>query len=71
MCYLKPDEAQSQFPVRWISLFSKCSWIQSTATRLSYELGVNGEKMSMESRILLIEIGIEYVTLVNLLILTV
>ena len=43
-----------------------CSWIQSTATRLSYELGVNGEKTSMESGILLKKIGKEHVTLVNL-----
>ena len=29
---------------RWISLFSKSSWIKTTASDLSYELGVNGEK---------------------------
>ena len=28
----------------WISLFSKYSWIKTTASGLSYELGVNGEK---------------------------
>ena len=28
----------------WISLFSKSSWIKTTASGLSYELGVNGEK---------------------------
>ena len=27
----------------WISLFSKSSWIKTTASGLSYELGVNGE----------------------------
>ena len=30
--------------LRWISLFSKSSWITTTASGLSYELGVNGEK---------------------------
>ena len=30
--------------LRWISLFSKSSWIKTTASGLSYELGVNGEK---------------------------
>ena len=30
--------------LRWISLFSKSSWIKTTACGLSYELGVNGEK---------------------------
>ena len=28
----------------WISIFSKSSWIKTTASGLSYELGVNGEK---------------------------
>ena len=26
--------------LRWISLFSKCSWIKTTTSDLSYELGV-------------------------------
>ena len=30
--------------LRWISLFSRSSWIKTTASGLSYELGVNGEK---------------------------
>ena len=30
--------------LRWISLFSKSSWVKTTASGLSYELGVNGEK---------------------------
>ena len=30
--------------LRCISLFSKSSWIKTTASGLSYELGVNGEK---------------------------
>ena len=30
--------------LRWISLFSKSSWIKTTASGLSYELGVNCEK---------------------------
>ena len=30
--------------LRWISLFSKSSWIKTTASGFSYELGVNGDK---------------------------
>ena len=30
--------------LRWISLFSKSSWIKTTASVLSNELGVNDEK---------------------------
>ena len=30
--------------LHWISLFSKSSWIKTTASGLSYEVGVNGEK---------------------------
>ena len=30
--------------LRWISLFSKSSWIKTTASSLSYELGVNCDK---------------------------
>ena len=30
--------------LHWISLFSKSSWIKTTASGLSYELGVNGDK---------------------------
>ena len=30
--------------MRWTSLFSKSSWIKATASSLSYDLGVNGEK---------------------------
>ena len=30
--------------LHWISLFSKYSWIKTTASGLSYELGVNGDK---------------------------
>ena len=29
---------------RWINLFSKSSWIMTTASCFSYELGVNSEK---------------------------
>ena len=32
--------------LRWISLFSKSSWIKATANGLSYELGVNGKKVN-------------------------
>ena len=41
--------------LRWISLFSKSSWIKTTASGLSYELGVNGEKKLMETGMLLIK----------------
>ena len=30
--------------LRWISLFSKSSWIKTTASGLPYELGANSEK---------------------------
>ena len=49
----------------WISLFSKSSWIKTTASGLSYELGVNGEKKLMETGILLIKMDIAHFTLVN------
>ena len=54
-----------------ISLFSKSSWIKITASGLSYELGVNGEKKLMETGILLIKMDIPHFTLVSLEILTV
>ena len=57
--------------LRWVSLFSKSSWIKTTASGLSYELGENGEKKLMETGILLIEMDIIHFTLVNLEILTV
>ena len=57
--------------LRWISLFSKCSQIKTTASDLSYELGVNGEKSLMETGILLLKMGIAHFTKVNLEILTV
>ena len=57
--------------LRWMSLFSKSSWIKTTASRLSYELGVNGEKKLMETGILLIKTDIAHFTLVNLETLTV
>ena len=51
--------------LRWISLFSKSSWIETTASGLSYELGVNGAKKLMETGILLIKMDIAHFTLVN------
>ena len=57
--------------IRWTSLVSKPSWIKTTASGLSYELGVNGEKKLMETGILLIKMDIAHFTLVNLEILTV
>ena len=57
--------------LRWISLFSKSSWIKTTASGLSYELGLNGEKKVNENGILLTKMDIAHFTLVNLDILTV
>ena len=45
-------KAKVNVQLRWISLFSKSSCIKTTASRLSYELGVNGEKKLMETEIL-------------------
>ena len=50
----------------WISLFSKSTWIKTTASGLSYALGVNGEKKIMGTGILLIKMDIAHSTLVNL-----
>ena len=55
----------------WISLFSNCSQIKTTASGLSHELGLNGEKRLMETGILLLKMGIANFTQVNLEILTV
>ena len=52
--------------LNWISRFSKSSWIETTASGLSYELGVNGAKKFMETGILLIKMEIAYFTLVNM-----
>ena len=52
--------------LRWISLFSKSSWIKTTASGLSCELGVNGKKKLMETGILLIKMDIAHFTLVNM-----
>ena len=73
MRYLKPDQPKPKVNVQlhWISLFSKSSWIKTTASGLSYELGVNGEKKLMETVILLIRMDTANFTLVNLEILTI
>ena len=55
----------------WISLFSKSTWIKTTASGLSYELGQDGKKKLMETGILLIKMDTAHFTLVNLEILTV
>ena len=52
--------------LNWISRFSKSSWIETTASGLSYELGVNGAKKLMETGILLIKTDIAHFTLVNM-----
>ena len=57
--------------LRWISLFSKSTWIKITASGLSYELGVDGEKTLMDTEILLIEMDIADFTLVDLKILAI
>ena len=44
--------------LRWISLFSKSSQIKTSG--LSDELGINGEKKSMETLILLIKMDIAH-----------
>ena len=46
--------------LRWVSLFSKSSRINTTAS------GLNGEKKLMETGILLIKMDIAHFTLVNL-----
>ena len=73
MRYLKsdPNPKVNVCALCWISLFSKFSWIKTTASGLSYELGVNGEKKLMETGILLIKMDIGNFALVNLEILTV
>ena len=45
--------------------------MKTTATRLSYELGVNSEKKSMETEVLLMKMDIAHFTMVNLEISTV
>ena len=40
---LKPrPKPKVNVQLRWISLFSKSSWIKTTASCLSYELSING-----------------------------
>ena len=51
--------------LRWSNLFSKSSWIKTTASGLSYKIGVNGEKKLMETGIFLIKMDIAHFTLVN------
>ena len=56
--------------LHWFSLFSKSSWIKTTASGLSYKLGVNGEKKLMETGIL-IKMNLAHFSLANLEVLTV
>ena len=35
--------------LRWICRFSKSSWIETTASSISYKLGVNGAKKVNEN----------------------
>ena len=58
---LNPYQAQSQCAVALcllISLFSKSTWIKTTASCLSCELSVNGEKKSMKTWIILTKMDI-------------
>ena len=57
--------------LRWISLFLKSSWVKTTASGLSYELGVNGEKKLNGNWDIINKNGHSNFTLVNLEILTV
>ena len=53
----KPDsQAQGECSVVLDQSIFKVSWIKTTASALSYELGVNGEKKLMGTGILLIKI---------------
>ena len=52
--------------LHWINLFSNSSWIKTTASGLSYELDVNGEKKVNGKKT-----DIAHFTLVNLEVLTV
>ena len=51
----RPPKSKVNVQLCWISLFSKSSWIKTTASGLSYELGVNGENKLMETGLLLIK----------------
>ena len=42
--FISRPKAKVNVQLRWISLFSKSNWIKTTASGLSYQLGVNGEK---------------------------
>ena len=50
--------------LRWISQFSKSSWITTTANGLSYELGANGEKKVKGKWALIIKMDIAHFTMV-------
>ena len=52
--------------LRWISRFSKSSWIETTASGLSYELGVDGAEKVNGTGILLTNMPIAHFTLVNM-----
>ena len=52
--------------LRWISLFSKSSWIKTTSSGLSYELGVNGEKNVNGNWDIIKKMDIAHFTQVNL-----
>ena len=64
MRYLKPDPSPKQ--TSNCGRFSKSSWIETTASGLSYEIGVDGSKKLMEIGILLIKMDIAHFALVNI-----
>ena len=65
----KPDsQAQSECPVVLDQSIFKVSWIKTTASALSYELGVNGKNwgIMVKTGVLLIKMDIAHFTLVSL-----
>ena len=52
--------------LHWISLFSKSSWIKTTSSGLSYELGVNGERSVNGNWDIIKKMDIAHFTQVNL-----
>ena len=62
----KPDsQGQSECPVVLDQSVFKVSWIKTTASALSYELGVNGGKKLMQTGILSVKMDIAHFTPVN------
>ena len=64
MHYLKPDPSPKQMSscVNLVDFQSLASWIETTVSSLSYELGVNGTKKLIKTCILLIKMDITFHT---------